>query len=62
MLCSRAESEHLAGDPDTARAALAEAGVIGSGIGAGPGSELGLALERVGNLLGPDAGSNVEVR
>jgi predicted ATPase/class 3 adenylate cyclase/tetratricopeptide (TPR) repeat protein len=52
MLCNRAESEHLAGAPDVAKAALAEACVIAAEIGAGPESELGLALARVQKLLG----------
>ena len=52
LLCSRAETEHLAGVPDAARAALAEADVIAAEVGAGPDSELGLALARVRNLCG----------
>ena len=51
LLCSRAESEHLAGDPESAKAAHAQAQTIADGIGAGPDSELGLALLRVRNLF-----------
>jgi len=51
LLCSRAETEHLAGVPDTASAALAEADVIAAEVGAGPDSELGLALARIRDLL-----------
>ena len=51
LLCSRAETEHLAGVPDAATTALAAAGVIAAEVGAGPNSELGLALARVRNLL-----------
>ena len=52
LLCSRAETEHLAGVPDAASAALAEADVVAAEVGAGPSSELGLALARVRNLCG----------
>ena len=51
LLCSRAESEHLAGVPDAARAALGEASVIAAEVAAGSHSELGLALAHVRNLL-----------
>ena len=51
LLCSRAETEHLAGVPNAARAALEVADVIATEVGAGPDSELGLALARVRNLL-----------
>ena len=51
-LCGRAETEHLAGAPDAASAVLAEADAIAGAVGAGPDSELGLALLRVRNLLG----------
>ena len=51
LLCSRAETEHLAGVPSAASAALAEADVIAAEVGAGPDSELGLAFARVRNLL-----------
>jgi predicted ATPase/class 3 adenylate cyclase len=51
LLCNRAETEHLAGVPDAARAALAAADVAATAGGAGPGSEVGLALARVRNLL-----------
>ena len=52
LLCSRAETEHLAGSADAAKAKLAEAAAITAAVGAGPDSELGLALARVRNLLG----------
>ena len=52
LLCSRAETEHLAGVPHAATTALAAAGVIATEVGVGPDSELGLALARVRNLLG----------
>ena len=51
LLCSRAETEHLASIPNAAKAALAEADVIAAEVRAGPDSELGLALARVRNLL-----------
>jgi predicted ATPase/class 3 adenylate cyclase/Tfp pilus assembly protein PilF len=51
LLCGRAETEHLAGVPHDAKVALAQANVIAAEIGAGPDSELGLALARVGNLV-----------
>ena len=51
LLCSRAETEHLAGSSNAAKAALAEANVIAAEVGAGPDSELGVALARVRNLL-----------
>jgi len=52
LLCSRAETEHLAGVPHAAATALAAAGVIAAEVGAGPDSELGLALARVRDLPG----------
>jgi len=52
LLCARAEMEHLTGNPDAARAALAEADSFDSAVAAGPGSELGLAIARVRDLLG----------
>ena len=51
LLCARAETEHLAGPLDHAKAALAEANAIAAEVGAGPESELGLALARVRSLL-----------
>jgi tetratricopeptide (TPR) repeat protein len=51
LLCNRAEAEHLAGVPDAAGAALEATNVIATEVGAGPDSELGLALARVRNLL-----------
>jgi len=60
LLCSRAETEHLASIPNAAKAALAEADVIAAEVGAGPDSELGLALARVRNLLGHGPNSEVD--
>jgi tetratricopeptide (TPR) repeat protein len=58
MLCSRAESERLAGRSEAAAAALVEAAAIAVEIEAGEDSELGLALARVRNLVEQDAGSD----
>jgi hypothetical protein len=55
LLCGRAEAEHLAGDAPAATAALATAKAVGAEIGAGPASEVGLALARVCALLEPVA-------
>jgi predicted ATPase len=52
LLCSRVETEHLAGVPDAARSALTAADAIAAEVGAGPESELGLALARVRDLIG----------
>ena len=52
LLCNRAETEHLAGVPDAATAALRAADIIATEVRAGPDSELGLALARVRDLLG----------
>jgi tetratricopeptide (TPR) repeat protein len=52
VLCNRAETEHLAGVTGAASAALGAADAIVTEIGAGPNSELGLALTRARNLLG----------
>jgi predicted ATPase/class 3 adenylate cyclase/Tfp pilus assembly protein PilF len=51
LLCGRVETEHLAGHPDAAGAALAAAELIAVEVCAGPDSELGVALARVRNLL-----------
>jgi len=53
LYCSRAEMEHYAGNSHAAEAALTEAGAIAAAVGAGPESELGLALARVRTLDGP---------
>jgi hypothetical protein len=53
LLCSRAETEHLAENPRVAKEALAGASAIATAIGVGTDSELGLALARVRDLLGP---------
>jgi tetratricopeptide (TPR) repeat protein len=57
LLCSRAETEHRAGIPAAANAALAEAEVIAVEVGAGPDSELRRALARVRSLLAHDQDS-----
>ena len=58
MLCSRAETEQLAGNFDAAAKALAGAGEIASEIESGEDSEPGLALARVRNLAGRDRGAD----
>lgn len=60
LLCSRAESEHLAGMPSAANVALAEAEAIAAEVDAGADSELGLALARVRNIFAHEARSIVE--
>lgn len=50
LLCSRAEMEHLAGKPDSGKAAIVEAHAIAGVLGAGPDSELGLAIARLDDL------------
>ncbi len=52
LLCCRAEAEHLAGRAEAAGSALEAADAITTEVGAGPDSELGLALARVRNRLG----------
>jgi len=51
LLCSRAESEWLAGDATAARATRSDAAAIASQSGAGADSELGIALARVDAML-----------
>ena len=60
LFCSRAETEHLAGVPNAARAALDAADVIAAEVGAKGDSELGLAIARVRNLLGLKQRSGIE--
>jgi predicted ATPase/class 3 adenylate cyclase/tetratricopeptide (TPR) repeat protein len=60
MLCGRAETEHLAASPDAAKNALAAADVIAAEVGAGPDSELGLALARVRGLVGQEERSVID--
>ena len=48
---SRAEAHHLAGDAAAAAASLAAAASIAAELGAGPASEIGLALARVQALI-----------
>ena len=61
-LCNRAQAETLAGVPEAASAALAEAESIAAEIGAGPDSELGIALARVRNLRGTARAGDPAVR
>jgi hypothetical protein len=51
LLCSRAETEHLAGAPQAARVALDAAQRHADEVGSGPDAELGQALRRVQALL-----------
>ncbi len=51
LLCSRAESEWLAGEATAARAARNDAAAIAAQSGAGADSELGVALARVDAML-----------
>ena len=60
LLCSRAETEHLAGVANDASAALAAADAIATEVKAGPDSELGLALARVRDLLGKEQRSGID--
>jgi len=60
LLCSRGETEHLAGVANAARAALGAADTIATEVRAGPDSELGLALARVRSLLGYEQRSGVD--
>lgn len=55
LLCARAEACHRAGEPAAARSAFDEAATIAAQIGAGPESEIGLALVPVRQLLGIDS-------
>ena len=57
LLTGRAEARYLAGDGPSATASLGEAAAIAHEVGAGPASELGLALKRVGDLLRRSASS-----
>jgi len=53
LLTSRAEAHYLAGDTAAAEASLAAATAIAAEVGAGPASEIGLALARVRALIDP---------
>jgi len=53
LLTSRAEAHYLAGDTATATTSLASATAIAAEVGAGPASEIGLALARVRALIDP---------
>jgi predicted ATPase/class 3 adenylate cyclase/Tfp pilus assembly protein PilF len=53
LLTSQAEAHHLAGAPAEATASLAAATTISAEVGAGPASEIGLALARVRALIDP---------
>ena len=51
LLCKKTRVENLAGDPDAAASALAEAESIAIELGAGPDSELGQALTETREAL-----------
>jgi len=53
LLTSRAEAHHLAGDAAAAATSLAAAQTIAAQVGAGPASEIGLALAHVRGLIDP---------
>ena len=53
LLACRAEAEHLAGNAAAAATSLAAATAIAAEVGAGPSSEIGLALVRVRELTDP---------
>ena len=53
LLTSRVEAHHLAGDAAAAMASLTAAASIAAEVGAGPASEIGLALARVRALINP---------
>ena len=53
LLTCRAEAHHLAGDAAAAKASLAAAATIAAQVGAGPASEIGLALARARALIDP---------
>ena len=53
LLSSRAEAHHHAGDAAAAKASLAAAATIAAEVGAGPASEIGLALARARELIDP---------
>jgi predicted ATPase/DNA-binding winged helix-turn-helix (wHTH) protein len=54
LLTSRAEARYLAGDAVAATECLAAASAIASEVGAGPTSEVGLAVARVNALIAPE--------
>ena len=54
LFCCRAETEHLAGVPVAAEAALRAADIIATEVSAGPDSELGLAFAHVRDLMGDE--------
>ena len=51
LLTSRTEAHHFAGDTAAATASLAAAATVAAEVGAGPASEIGLALARVRELI-----------
>ena len=51
LLTSRAEAYQLAGEAAAATASVAEAATLATEVGAGPASEIGLALARVRGLI-----------
>ena len=59
LLSSRAEAAQRAGDAAAARQALEGAQAIAREVGAGPNSEIGLSLRRVGTLLGSGISSDL---
>jgi predicted ATPase/class 3 adenylate cyclase/Tfp pilus assembly protein PilF len=59
LLCNFAESELLAGSIEAARTKFAEAEAIAADLSAGAGSELGIALARVGRLIDKASGDKV---
>ncbi len=61
LLCSRVETEHLAGVPEAARTALGAAEALANEVMAGPDSELGLALARVRDLVHPSGAGRTRV-
>ena len=51
LMANRAEAQHLAGDAAAATASLAAASAIATDVGAGPSSEISVALARVSTLM-----------
>lgn len=51
LMCSRAEAEHLAGEPAAAQRSWQRAKALAEQTGVGDASELGLSLERLRALL-----------
>ncbi len=53
LLSGRAEAHHLAGNSQAAAAAIAAASSLAADVGAGPSSEVGIAIARVQMLIAP---------